>query len=187
MPRPKVKPEDRQRSSKACLPCKTSKIRCDSQLPCVACVRRDRASQCVYQDTPGRRIPGRARDGAATYRPRNPASQSRSRLSPSPEHENPYTSPVSTNDALASPPELPGSQMMMSAKGEKGESKLLSIFVSFYSISPVQILMRYCCSLRGRDGIAVVFAFRAPDIAAVYGPIGLHGERNQQRHARGRH
>ncbi|KAJ9136596.1 putative C6 transcription factor [Pleurostoma richardsiae] len=48
MPRPKVKPEDRQRSSKACIACKVSKIRCDSQLPCASCVKKERAGSCVY-------------------------------------------------------------------------------------------------------------------------------------------
>ncbi len=51
MPRPKVRPEDRQRSSRACTACKASKIRCDSQSPCAACVRRERGAFCIYQST----------------------------------------------------------------------------------------------------------------------------------------
>ncbi len=50
MPRPKLRPEDRQRSCKACLACKVAKIRCDSQLPCASCIRRDRGSGCIYSD-----------------------------------------------------------------------------------------------------------------------------------------
>jgi hypothetical protein len=55
MPRPRVRPENRQRSSRACLGCQASKIRCDSQLPCVSCVRRDRASACTYIEPTRRR------------------------------------------------------------------------------------------------------------------------------------
>ncbi|KAL1955725.1 hypothetical protein VTO42DRAFT_8123 [Malbranchea cinnamomea] len=50
MPRPKVRPEDRRRSIKACIPCKISKKRCDAQLPCVSCIKRGRAPVCVYND-----------------------------------------------------------------------------------------------------------------------------------------
>lgn len=55
MPRPKVRPEDRQRTYKACLLCKSSKIRCDSESPCASCVKRGRASSCVYSDVDRRR------------------------------------------------------------------------------------------------------------------------------------
>jgi hypothetical protein len=55
MPRPKVRPENRQRVSRACLACKASKIRCDSQQPCAACVRREHGSSCVYSGTDYRR------------------------------------------------------------------------------------------------------------------------------------
>jgi hypothetical protein len=50
MPRPKVRPEERQRSCKACLACKSAKIRCDSQSPCASCIRRDRGNSCIYSD-----------------------------------------------------------------------------------------------------------------------------------------
>ncbi|KAJ9606220.1 hypothetical protein H2200_009181 [Cladophialophora chaetospira] len=48
MPRPKVRLEDRQRSIKACLPCKASKKRCDAQQPCSNCIRRRATSFCHY-------------------------------------------------------------------------------------------------------------------------------------------
>ncbi|PYI00611.1 hypothetical protein BO78DRAFT_437872 [Aspergillus sclerotiicarbonarius CBS 121057] len=48
MPRPKVRPENRQRSDRACLACKASKIRCDAQQPCSTCIRRDQAHACTY-------------------------------------------------------------------------------------------------------------------------------------------
>jgi Fungal Zn(2)-Cys(6) binuclear cluster domain len=54
MPRPKVKPQDRRRSRKACDTCKSSKKRCDANLPCVLCVRKGVASSCSYSVT-GRR------------------------------------------------------------------------------------------------------------------------------------
>ena len=73
MPRPKVRPEDRQRSSKACVACKASKIRCDSELPCAACIRRDRASLCVYPPPESRSTTRRNR---RTDDERGPASVS---------------------------------------------------------------------------------------------------------------
>jgi type IV secretory pathway VirB10-like protein len=54
MPRPKVRPEDRQRAVKACLPCKASKKRCDAQQPCSNCVRKKSASTCEYAESPVR-------------------------------------------------------------------------------------------------------------------------------------
>ncbi|KAK8189936.1 uncharacterized protein BKA78DRAFT_296209 [Phyllosticta capitalensis] len=55
MPRPKVLPENRQRAPQACLPCKSSKKRCDSQWPCASCVKRDCPGACVYQQSRKRR------------------------------------------------------------------------------------------------------------------------------------
>ncbi|EME81416.1 uncharacterized protein MYCFIDRAFT_140761, partial [Pseudocercospora fijiensis CIRAD86] len=51
----KVKPQDRQRSAKACLPCKASKIRCDAASPCGPCLKRERTSACVYLDSSRKR------------------------------------------------------------------------------------------------------------------------------------
>ncbi|KAF2642451.1 hypothetical protein P280DRAFT_467808 [Massarina eburnea CBS 473.64] len=42
MARPRVRLENRVRSSRACNSCKASKIRCSSQLPCAACIKRNR-------------------------------------------------------------------------------------------------------------------------------------------------
>ncbi|KAF5670733.1 transcriptional regulatory [Fusarium circinatum] len=48
MPRPKVRAEDRRRAVIACVPCQTSKKRCDSQTPCANCRRRGYVSHCIY-------------------------------------------------------------------------------------------------------------------------------------------
>jgi hypothetical protein len=48
MPRPKVKPQDRRRASKACDACKASKKRCDARLPCLLCVKKGVGSSCSY-------------------------------------------------------------------------------------------------------------------------------------------
>lgn len=50
MPRPKIRIEDRQRAIKACIPCKSSKKRCDSKVPCGPCVRRTCESACIYTE-----------------------------------------------------------------------------------------------------------------------------------------
>lgn len=55
MPRPKVSPENRQRSDRACLACKVAKIRCNSQQPCGSCLRRDQAETCIYSGIDRRR------------------------------------------------------------------------------------------------------------------------------------
>ena len=48
MPRPRVAPENRIRAYRACDPCKVSKTRCDSQLPCAACNKPSRVVLCKY-------------------------------------------------------------------------------------------------------------------------------------------
>ncbi|KAL2825053.1 hypothetical protein BDW59DRAFT_180004 [Aspergillus cavernicola] len=55
MPRPKVRPENRQRSARACVACKSSKIRCDALQPCASCIRRDQADSCSYSGVDRRR------------------------------------------------------------------------------------------------------------------------------------
>ncbi|KFA46121.1 hypothetical protein S40293_03774 [Stachybotrys chartarum IBT 40293] len=49
MPRPKVRPELRQRAVQACIPCKTSKKRCDARRPCSNCCRRGCEPTCVFE------------------------------------------------------------------------------------------------------------------------------------------
>ncbi|KAL2824861.1 hypothetical protein BDW59DRAFT_172595 [Aspergillus cavernicola] len=55
MPRPKVRPENRQRACHACLACKASKIRCDARQPCNSCVRRGQPDFCTFSGTDRRR------------------------------------------------------------------------------------------------------------------------------------
>lgn len=50
-----MKPQDRQRSARACLPCKASKIRCDAASPCGPCCKRERTSACVYLESSRKR------------------------------------------------------------------------------------------------------------------------------------
>lgn len=61
MPRPRVRPEDRQRAPKACEPCKIAKKRCDSVTPCRTCVKKGIAPSCTYAMSRGRRGHGRGR------------------------------------------------------------------------------------------------------------------------------
>lgn len=48
MPRPKVLPENRQRSSRACQPCRASKKKCDGSLPCSNCAQRNIRRHCTF-------------------------------------------------------------------------------------------------------------------------------------------
>lgn len=95
MPRPKIDPKDRKRSVRACVPCKASKVRCDSNAPCGRCSLKGRISACVYEPTNPQSRPrpsghshtqslsqstGNAEAGATTS-PRSPqAAQSQSRM-----------------------------------------------------------------------------------------------------------
>lgn len=47
MPRRRVPPDQRQRSSKACEACRATKKRCNDQAPCSNCLRRGLASSCT--------------------------------------------------------------------------------------------------------------------------------------------
>lgn len=51
MPRPKVKPQDRQRSVRACDACKASKKRCDANQPCRLCLKKGTQNTCTYTPT----------------------------------------------------------------------------------------------------------------------------------------
>ncbi|KAK6615709.1 hypothetical protein H4I95_00861 [Botrytis cinerea] len=48
MPRPRVHPDKRARAARACVPCKSSKKRCDANLPCLSCVTKGRTDSCRY-------------------------------------------------------------------------------------------------------------------------------------------
>lgn len=52
MPRPKVKPQDRQRSARACDSCKASKKRCDANQPCRLCIKKGTQDTCTFTPTP---------------------------------------------------------------------------------------------------------------------------------------
>lgn len=51
MPRPKVKPQDRQRSARACDACKASKKRCDANQPCRLCLKKGTQDTCTFTPT----------------------------------------------------------------------------------------------------------------------------------------
>jgi len=140
MPRPKVRPEDRQRSSKACLPCQASKIRCDSQTPCISCVRRDRSAACTYVETHRQQLPRVRRTGevrwASLSSPTNrPPASVRARTlnestnrSPEGDGEIELTSSIFEAPSVQSP-ECTESRLLLSSKGEKGKITLKSISI----------------------------------------------------------
>jgi hypothetical protein len=66
MPRPKVKPQDRQRSAKACDACKASKKRCDANQPCRLCLKKGMQDTCTFTPT--------ARDRRSSQRSRSSRS-----------------------------------------------------------------------------------------------------------------
>ncbi|KAK9792786.1 putative Zn(2)-C6 fungal-type domain-containing protein [Seiridium cardinale] len=56
MPRPKVRPEDRRRSVRACDTCKHLKKRCDSLQPCTPCTKKGISESCGYSEKSRRRL-----------------------------------------------------------------------------------------------------------------------------------
>lgn len=66
MPRRRPPPDERQRSSKACVACKASKIKCDAQTPCTACEKRGKASLCIYAGIDGRRSSSKKQSRGST-------------------------------------------------------------------------------------------------------------------------
>ena len=46
--------QTRKRSALNCTPCRRRKRKCDRQLPCSSCVKRDERDQCFYQSMPPR-------------------------------------------------------------------------------------------------------------------------------------
>ncbi|CZR61900.1 related to nitrate assimilation regulatory protein nirA [Phialocephala subalpina] len=69
MPRPRVRPADRQRAPKACVTCKVSKKRCDANLPCALCVRKGRAESCTYPDVDEKGRSSRSRSPRTSPQP----------------------------------------------------------------------------------------------------------------------
>lgn len=81
MPRPRVPPENRIRAYRACDPCKASKTRCDSQLPCAACNKPSRVTHCTYSGTSASSsvAPSSAKRPARGHHQRSNSTQSQQR------------------------------------------------------------------------------------------------------------
>lgn len=135
MPRPRVRPEERQRAAKACLPCKSSKKRCDAQQPCSNCVRRRAMSSCIYADSSRTRNHHEARQSLAASSQRMPTedvnnlSVDESILSTeSPDYTNSPRQRDSARGSTGSPQvprRLTGSRPFLNSKGEKGKRHTL--------------------------------------------------------------
>lgn len=138
MPRAKVKPENRQRSVKACQPCKTSKTRCDAESPCAACVKRGRTHACVYVSSSTR---DHTRSESTSTKSPSLAQESLSQQQPLPGFSGPtrQNGNQSSNREASQRTWAPGSsqrtrsRLLLSSKGEKlyiGETASLS-FLQF--------------------------------------------------------
>ena len=177
MPRPRVRPEDRQRAAKACLPCKASKKRCDAQQPCSNCVRRRAGSSCVYTDaTSARRVDTR-------HRPQLSFSQSGDSGRPSIDHSIPsaespqYGTPddtgereqTSASETTPTPRRLTGGRLLLNSKGEKGRKGTLVAHNRRQALN-------VNCSLYRRDSFAVLLASSPPNHQTADGPLAVHRE-----------
>ncbi|KAI1614550.1 hypothetical protein EDD36DRAFT_231214 [Exophiala viscosa] len=109
MARPKVRPENRQRAAKACLPCKASKKRCDAQQPCSNCVRRKTISTCHYADE------SLVRSGRTSTQPANQTDLVRDSR-----YDTPTTDKRSRSPATTTNPMRPtNGRLLLNSKGEK--------------------------------------------------------------------
>lgn len=134
MPRPKVRPEDRQRAAKACLPCKFSKKRCDAQLPCAHCTRRNNASACTYEDSiyahrpPGRRTSISTKAQSVASNVLSSSNRSHSSMpdqNPTPQYDIPDSvadqGPNGLLETTSFPQRLTKDRLLLSSKGEQGK------------------------------------------------------------------
>lgn len=148
MPRPKVKPQDRQRSARACLPCKASKIRCDAATPCGPCLKRERTSACVYLESSRKRQKTSHQQTSPLPTPSLDDTSPQFEASPG---EIGHIQPIQPIDASLSvsnaptvtatttPTPEPGhsgsrttqSRMLLSSKGEKCISSVMIFSISF--------------------------------------------------------
>ncbi len=143
MPRRKVRPEDRLRVAKACLPCKASKKRCDATTPCSNCVRKKTASACVYDrsqpQTPG--LPAATRNrrrssvGSVVVTPDNVKSflrsgQAQQQRQPTSTTEKDHVGIISIDKQPPQtiPPKPSSGRLLSNSRGEKGKS--LSVCMS---------------------------------------------------------
>lgn len=125
MPRPRVRPENRQRSARACEPCKIAKKRCDSALPCGTCVKKSIAPSCEYARSHGRgsshwRSAGGDFGSAA---PRAPSSEPRRGAGAGGSQRVEGTSSISPGPPTPQSSRMPTGQsplIMLSSSGENG-------------------------------------------------------------------
>ncbi|KAK6008118.1 hypothetical protein QM012_000021 [Aureobasidium pullulans] len=122
MPRPKVRPENRQRAYKACASCKSLKKRCDSLQPCSTCIRRRQASSCSYLDNDDIEQGSHRAESprVVTTDAQDPSPTSRTDAEPIHVDQclTPRDSPNETNDDTSGP-QLPESRMLLNSKGER--------------------------------------------------------------------
>lgn len=192
MPRPRVRPEDRQRSSKACLPCQTSKIRCDSQSPCMSCARRDRAHACTYiESTSRRRSKRHLRDRPVRFvsrmnpegataasplpaRPPRPVANNVNR------NDNGQTKPLSGSGfpsrSIVESPECTESRALLSSRGERGTSFILLLYSSPLNAG---------YSVYWRNLGLIILAVPARYYETIHGTFIVHREWTPEHHARG--
>ncbi|KAI1376815.1 hypothetical protein F4677DRAFT_445138 [Hypoxylon crocopeplum] len=81
MPRPRVQPQNRLRSAKACDACKASKRRCDSKQPCRTCTDKSQANSCTYSRPSKRKASRQAAAGRAPLTPSVPSPRAGSHSS----------------------------------------------------------------------------------------------------------
>lgn len=176
MPRAKVKPQDRRRAVQACLSCKLSKIRCDAQSPCSACIRRGREDSCIYSGphpsdsaTSG---PVEGQRNQPPQEPRSPISHSASCLSHTEvSHYNQdldQSSPEVTQRAQETWRRSSNSTRSRMLTSSKGEKRMLRPNLFKPILTEI--------SLRWSSIVALVSTVSATCCSTMHGSISIHGE-----------
>lgn len=187
MPRPKVQPQDRQRSARACDACKASKKRCDGKQPCRLCLKKGAMVMvpCTYTPT--------ARD---RRRQQHTAAQVGSPI-PSPARQ----ARRLREDADESEPDGPGSgsgsfldgatpkpAMLHSSGGDKGMFGCATGYCTYLSDQSTVLIDHHTtcwCSFCRQHGIPFVSSLPAKDTEALCRAFWLHRPPTQPQLVRG--
>lgn len=197
MPRRRVPPDQRQRSSKACEACRATKKRCNDQAPCSNCLRRGLASSCTNLESnahmPGGSVladssPRQAlhivtpesviqcgdaaagpayRRGSQGYERGEERVKRKRQFEESRLRSQQSTRPASPAGDDADAEEAEHPRILLSARGEKGQ----------FSTAPVMRLgskLTAFISLRWQLSSHFVSAVPSPITSSLWWPVGIH-------------
>jgi hypothetical protein len=126
MPRRKVPPENRKRSSHACQPCRSSKKKCDAGLPCSNCIQRNIQSLCTFSERNGHfyrhhtQPSLNASNGSFERQCELPGTGFTPPYPSTSDTNKATTSPLSESSASCEPDTEPTARILQNSDGERG-------------------------------------------------------------------